>query len=192
MKISIQKETGTPMFMLDQLLLNSTVKECYKHFGIHGLHYAILFGWTGSPYRSKADIEERDMLAYDAVKSTELYDTVKGKIAKSDKLTRHMYKNPFIKQAINTINELAKVPILELRYFFVKEIDILKQQIENVKWDKDATTLKKQVDTHKIIMESIKNMTKEIESIDAKIEEKFKIEKYPSLNDLIMLATNHA
>ena len=187
MKIYFQKDTGTPIFMLDQLLMDSALKECYKHFGIHGLYYAILFGWNGSPYRSKTNIEERDQLAYDSVKTLEIFDSYKDKIAKPDKLTKDMYKNPFIKKAIETINELAKVPILELKYFFLKQIETLRLQIETVKWDKDPTILKKQVDTHKGIMESIKKMTTEIEIIDAKIEEIFRNEKLPSLNDIILL-----
>lgn len=191
MFIGINNQDGLPIFAVDQFMIIPAVRDCYRYYGIHGVYYAILFGWEGSPYRGKPDLNERNTLAYMAIKDVELYDPVKDRrVRASQKIYKdNMYENNYIKQCINAINSLVRTPMLEQRTYYLTQIDELRAQQKKMILDPtDAMNFKRQVDTNKSINQSIKEMTNEIEKIDIALVERFKIDKYLSLDQLIMMA----
>lgn len=174
------------MFPIEQMLMIPDCHTCYKNYGIHGLYYAILFGWAGSPYRNKTNEEERDTTVYDAIRLTEIFDYNKGKMAKPDKTHREMYKNPHIKKAIQAIIQHARIPTLELRAYYTQQIDELMGHKSNIVYNPaDAATFKKQLDTVTAINNAIESYTKTISGIDRELEQLFKVEKRGTL-DLLM------
>lgn len=194
MKILINKETGIPMFPLDQLLMDPAIKSCYDKFGVHGLHYAVLFGWEGSPYKTKTDVEQRHQLVYDSVRHLELYDTMKNKLISPtyNKMIPNMYVNPFVIKAIEVINTLARIPVLEMRNYYLIQLDLLKKQASEIKFGKkekeDPVQLKKTADTQALFMTQIQKIQKAIDEIDERIEKMFHQEKHVDLYDLIKSA----
>ncbi|MCE7039229.1 hypothetical protein [Dyadobacter sp. CY312] len=187
MKIAINPDTGISMFALDQMLMVRELRECYKHYGIHGLHYTVLFGWDGSPYKNELDLELRDKFVYDDVYSDDLYDLSKGKFV-DNKKSRHrdMYKNPFIMAAIKTINALAKVPQLELHSYYEEQIAELKIQA-NISWKTGNTSeLKAQAQAQNLLLANIKTLQKNQKEIADEIASTMKVQVVASLNDFIM------
>lgn len=186
MKIIINKDTGIPMFPQDQMMLVPALKDCYRHFGLHGLHYAVLWGWEGSPYKTLVDEIERDVVCYDALRVVDLYDVVKGKLAKPDKVTQNMYENVFIKKAVEAINNIAPVPQLQLRNYYLTQIAKYRKNADDIIFKpSDAKAFKDQTSTHASIMTSIRTMTKTVAEIDKEMEEAFKLEKVMTLDMLI-------
>jgi hypothetical protein len=174
------------VFLQDQIMMVPAIKECYRHWGLHGLHYAVLFGWQGSPYLTELDPEKRDILAYDAVRNTELYDYAKEKMAKPDKVTKQMYQNVFVKRAIEAFNALAPVPQLHSRNYFGKQIVNIRKQLEQLKFDTDdVALLQKASKVYETLNKQMKDMNKEMKEIDAEINVMYQAEKLVTLDMLI-------
>lgn len=180
------------MFPLDQMLMDPACKDCYDKFGIHGMHYAVLFGWDGSPYKTKTDEDQRHDLVYSSVKHMDLYDTMKNKmvLAQNAKITQIVKDNVFVKKAIAVINTLARIPALEMRNYYFQQMDSLKKQADKIKYKDgaDPGDVKKTADTQALFMNQIRAMEKAIDEIDKKLEAMFYQEKHVDLYDLIQNA----
>jgi len=185
--IAINPETGSAMFPLNQMLMIQELKECYKYFGAHGLSYAVLFGWEGSPYKSEIKEEVRDKQVYDAVYSEDIYDINKKKyVLESNLKTRikEMYKNHFIIKAVKAINRAAPVPQLEMYHYYGEQIEKLKKEIDVV-WDADIVKKQKQASTQNSQLKNINEMEKAQKAVKQQMSDVMRIQKIASLNDFI-------
>jgi len=111
----IDPVSGAPLFVLDQMMMTGAVNNVYKRYGIHGIYYAVLFGWPGSPFASITSNEERDKLVFEEVYNRTYYDMIrKEEIApKSNDYFRDQYTRADMKKAIDVIAKLARVPVIE-------------------------------------------------------------------------------
>lgn len=185
--IAINPDTGSAMFPLNQMLMIQELKECYKFFGVHGLTYAVLFGWEGSPYKGELNEEVRDKQVYDAVYSEDIFDINKKKYVLETNLKtriKEMYRNHFIIKAIKAINRTAPVPQLEMYHYYGEQIEALKKEID-VKWDADIVKKQKQASTQNSQLKNIAEMEKAQRSVKAEMTSVMRIQKIASLNDFI-------
>lgn len=175
------------MFPLDQMLMVKELRECYKYYGIHGLHYAVLFGWEGSPYKNELDLSIRDKMVYDDVYADELYDMNKGAFVNNLKQRhREMYKAPMIMASIRALNLIARVPQIELNNYYEEQIATLKEQA-NMSWKAGNTReLKEQAQAQKLLLDNIKTLQKNQKEILDEIASTMKVQVVASLNDFML------
>ena len=114
MVVHIDPSTGNPIFIVDQILLVKELKVVYDKYGIHGIHYCFLYGWAASPFSTETNKERRHELVAKQVYESHYYDPIIQDLVKKEKMrTTKQYESPEIVYAIDMINKLGRVPILE-------------------------------------------------------------------------------
>lgn len=178
------------MFPVEQLLMVSAVQKMYSMYGIHGLYYAIYFGWEGSPFRSIEDKQERSERVMAEIFEQEYWDPSKKKHVPCSKM--HSKKNPFfqehtMKPAIEAINSLAPVPQIESYNFLESQIHNLRKEMSKVKVDQnDPNKLSVQMKNLQTLLGNIKDMEKLRDQAMEEISSVMKEQEMCSLNDFIV------
>lgn len=140
MTIHVDTQTGAPIFVLNQMMMLSSIRDVYKKYGIHGIYYAVLFGWSGSPFASLTNDSIRDENVVKEVYGSKYYDPVqKEEIASEPFSCKEQYKQQDMKAAIKMITSLARVPIIEERNLFLKLLD---RNQEDLKKEAEPTDFK--------------------------------------------------
>lgn len=191
MKIFIDKDTLMPLFAMDQMLMIDEFKVVYKQFGMQGIVYTVLFGWTGSPYvKSTIKEDERDILVMDNINNTDIYDPVKEKFVTNSHLkAKEMYQLPAVKIAIKRLNQLCPVQLLELSLFYEEQIINTKRSIkdidENSRTEKDPDKIGKSVAAKSKLFTALESLTRQFDEIQKKIETTMQTQTEASLNDFL-------
>lgn len=191
MRIAIDKD-DLPCFMIEQMWQHQELRAVYKSFGIAGIHYAILFGWEGSSFRRyNITDDERDKMVCDEVYKADLYDPRQDKYVNcKPKKLANMYNVPMIKQAIERLNIVAKVPVLELANFYEVEIEKIKKKIGAITLSStDQAVLAKETANRKLLIDSLKTMQALYDEAEAKILASLRDKKKSSVNDFLALLT---
>ena len=124
MIIHIDSQTGSPVFVLNQMMMLDALRIVYHKYGIHGIHYAVLFGWQGSPFAMITDDDARDGYVVREVYNSTYYDPIDKQSKKMENFsTKDQYKQEDMKNAIKIINELAPVPVIQNKLFYLKLLD---------------------------------------------------------------------
>lgn len=124
MIIHIDPKSGSPIFILGQMNMISSLRAVYEKYGIHGIYYAVLFGWPGSPYASVTDEEQRDAYVVKEVYGNTYYDSIrKEQITIEDFSVKEQYKAHDMAEAMKVIYDLARVPVIENRLLYLRLLD---------------------------------------------------------------------
>ena len=180
-------EMGQPIFMLDQLTMHLTVNTVYKHFGVHGILYAICFYWEGSPYVSgEDDLERRHLQVLSNTCRIEQFDIFRNEMMNPPtKSNQPHYQNANILQAGKDLNILAAVPELAQARWNRIQIEQLRKKAE-INWtiveDKE---LKDKLAIQKAVLANIADMEKTYNANLAAIKDKMKKEVSSSLDIFI-------
>lgn len=131
MIIHVDTTTGSPLFVMDQMMMIGAIRDVYNKYGIHGIYYAVLFGWPGSPFYSVISEPARDELVVQEVYGTKYYDPVQKEEILTERFScKEQFNQSDMKLAIQSINSLAPVPVLEEKYLYTRLLEINKSGLE--------------------------------------------------------------
>lgn len=187
MTIYINTDTGAPMFVISQMMMIDSLREVYKRYGIHGIYYAVLFGWAGSPFASLTKESMRDENVCREVYGSTYYDPNKKELVTIENYQiKEQYLQDDMRAAIKIINELARVPIIEEKNLFLKLLDRNKEDLEREAHPQD---LKGKIDIEsnkKPLIENRQRMNKMLEEVLKKEKEVLlRSDSKASLSDFI-------
>ncbi|MGG7664046.1 hypothetical protein [Dyadobacter sp. BHUBP1] len=150
MSIHIDPDTGSPVFILDQMMMVDELRAVYHRYGIHGIYYAVLFCWAGSPFASLTDQAERHEAVCRQVYRSVYYDPIKQDDVRRERLrSPRQYEQEDMVAAFRRISELARVPVLEEKLLYLGMLDRIKVALSvefnplDFKKAKEATEVQK-------------------------------------------------
>ena len=192
MIMHIDPDTGSPSFVLDQMMMIKSLNAVYQKYGIHGIYYCVLFGWPASPFAMVTEEKERHELVVKEVYDSKYYDPIiKEEIYREKLQVKDQYKEAEIIEAISSINTLARVPVLEDKALYLKQLDKNKAAMD---YEHNMKDVKGTTEREKYMKDLIANR-KALNAIlnEALISEKdtlLKKDPKASLDDFINLFNN--
>lgn len=124
MIIHVDPDSGSPLFVMDQIMMIRSLNTIYHKYGIHGIYYAVFFGWSGSPFATITNEEEKHDLIAAEVYGKPYYDPIQKEEVSQEKLrNKDQYKKPDMQEAIQIIGRLARVPVLEDKISYLRWLD---------------------------------------------------------------------
>lgn len=187
MTIYVNTDTGAPMFVLGQMMQIESLRVVYKKYGIHGIYYAVLFGWAGSPFATLTKDSLRDENVCREVYGSTYYDpNTKELVTMENYQVKDQYLQDDMRLAIKTINELARVPIIEERNLYLKLLDRNKEDLEREAHPQD-TKGKIDIEANKVkLITNRQTMNKMLEEVQKKEKEiLLRSDSKASLSDFI-------
>jgi len=188
MIIHIDVATGSPLFVVDQMTMISSIRQVYQKYGIHGIYYAVLYGWVGSPFYSITVEADRNKMVTREVYAGEYFDPVQKKqILPSEQYTcEDQYLQPEMREAIGMINSLARIPVVEDRVLYQKLLDQNKASLERQAAPDDYKGQTEIIKSHPDLFKNRKSLTQMIdEALKKEKEILAKSDPQISLNDFI-------
>lgn len=128
--IKIDTETKEPVYYFEQGFMVKEYRDIYKKYGVHGVNYAILFGWMGSPYKDR-DLEMRHKAVYKASFDIKQYDPLldaRVEYNGKENVETKFYTMKIFREFMDFLNENAKLIDDEI-------IESEKQRIEELERD---------------------------------------------------------
>lgn len=188
----IHPETGMPVFVYQQIAVIPDLKAVYDKYGIHGINYCFMYGWSGSPFATITDDKER----HDAVdnevyeKKPKFYDPVlEQEVGDRDiKLRKktNQYSDQLIISACEIINKLARVPVLEDKKNYLSQQDVTQKRLNNLPADdKEASTVQKNfLSSAKVISIELDRISERERNILAKKDYKASLDDFMTLQSI--------
>lgn len=125
MLISVKE--GVPYFIFDQILLVKEIRDLFKVYEDGSIHYAILFGWDGSPFKSIDDEKIRHEAVMLEIKNGDwIMDCPKLDSSKK------IYEKDVLKAAVAKINQLAPLLYLKNAAYYSSEIQNSRKMLEEL------------------------------------------------------------
>ena len=172
MTIYVNNDNGAPMFVLNQMMMIESIRSVYKRYGIHGIYYAVLFGWQGSPFASLTSESMRDENVCREVYGNTYYDpNIKELVSMENYQVKEQYLQDDMRSAIQSINELARIPILEEKALYLKLLDQNKVDLQRQAHPEDYKGQDMIEENKKKLIINRQNLNKMLEDVQKKEKE---------------------
>jgi hypothetical protein len=197
----ISIKNGQPYFMFDQLMLVREIRELHRQYEDGSIHYAILFGWDGSPFKAIDDPKSRHESVMAEIKHG-------GWVLECPKLeaAKKLWERDAVIAAIEVINKMAKLRHISKAAFYQNELSKVKEMLNTisdygknqkkssvgpdgvktvVSNETESKDLKDIANTRTVLLKQIKDLEKDYEDEMASVKKKMESNVDCALNYFI-------